>query len=78
MKDRVENVRSSSMLPNTWTMTIFASLKYFNKMFHNTLKVENIIHNLVKEFIRIGGSMVETTFKCGVNKIVHVTNSMWV
>jgi hypothetical protein len=62
MKYRVENVCSSSMLFNTSTMTIFASLKYFNKMLHNTLEVESIIHNQVKEFIRIGGSMVETTF----------------
>jgi hypothetical protein len=60
MKDRVENVCSSSMLFNISTMTIFASLKYFNKMLHNTLEVESIIHNQVKEFIRIGGSMVET------------------
>jgi hypothetical protein len=43
-------------------MTILASLKYFNKMLHNTLEVESIIHNQVKEFIRIGDSMVETTF----------------
>jgi hypothetical protein len=62
MKYRVENVCSSSMLFNTSTMTIFASLKYFNKMLHNTLEVESIIHNQVKEFIRIGVSMVETKF----------------
>jgi len=43
-------------------MTIFASLKYFNKMLHNTLEVESIIHNQVKYFIRVGGSMVETKF----------------
>jgi hypothetical protein len=50
------------MLLNTSTMTIFTNLKYFNKMLHNILEVESIIHNQVKGFIRIGGSVVETTF----------------
>jgi hypothetical protein len=63
MKDKVENACSSSMLFNASNMTIFfTNLKYFNKMLHNTLEVESIIHNQVKGFIRIGGSMVETTF----------------
>jgi hypothetical protein len=62
MKDKVENVYSSSMLFNTSSITIFTNLRYFNKVFHNILEVESIIHNQVKGFIRIGGSMVETIF----------------
>jgi hypothetical protein len=61
MKYEVENVHSSSMLLNTWTVTIFASLKYSDKVLCNTLKVESVIHNRVNGFTRIGSSMVEQT-----------------
>jgi hypothetical protein len=63
-------------IAKVWTMIIFTSLKYFNKMFHNTLEVESIIDNLVKEFIRISGSMVETTFVFKVHlKMKHWSSS---
>jgi hypothetical protein len=72
MKYKVENVRSSSMLPNTWTITIFTSLKYFDKVICNTLEIEGVIHNQVKEFTRIGNSMVEQTFAFMVHlKMLH-------
>jgi hypothetical protein len=72
MKYKVENVCSSSMLPNIWTVAIFTSLKYFDKVLRNTLKVERVIHNRIKGFTRIDGSMVEQTFAFMVHlKMLH-------
>jgi hypothetical protein len=58
MKSRLLNTHSSSIEPNTWIMTIFASFTFFEMLWDRIVKWEMILHILVKGLIVLGGLKV--------------------
>jgi hypothetical protein len=58
MKSRLLNTHLSSIEPNTWIMTIFASFTYFEMLWDRIVKWEMILHILVKGLIVLGGLKV--------------------
>lgn len=61
INERVENVCSSSTLPNTWTASISANLKISIKQFFNSQKMDKVHYSRVKEFTWNGSSIATTT-----------------
>ncbi len=58
---------SSSLLPRTCTMTIFANLKYFGKEQTINLDVENMRQRCVKRFMSINLAIATHAFDIMVN-----------
>jgi hypothetical protein len=65
--------RSSSIESRTWTVAIFASLKYFGKRCDNNCDAWTTCHNYIKGFIKtilsLSIAMVITIVKCNFLKV---------
>jgi hypothetical protein len=78
VKERMENVHSSSINPNTCITTIFANLKNLRKECHKMWETSKVCQNQVKGLTWNGASIVIVTLNCIVilNKLDYVSRAL--